>query len=58
MDKDSLDDARLKFRNMLRKEYGDNLSNQQYNRLTQVFADYITDAFFDESIYTKINTLF
>ena len=49
VDKDSLDDARLKFRNMLRKEYGDNLSNQQYNRLTQVFADYITDAFFDES---------
>ena len=49
VDKDSLDDARLKFRNMLRKEYGDNLSNQQRNRLTQVFADYITDAFFDES---------
>ena len=49
VDKDSLDKARLKFRNMLRKEYGDNLSNQQKNRLTQVFADYITDAFFDES---------
>jgi|LULJ01.1.fsa_nt_gb hypothetical protein len=47
VDKDSLDDARIKFRNMLRKEYGQNLEPEEYNRLTQVFTDYIVDANLD-----------
>ena len=47
VDKDSLDDARIKFRNMLRKEYGENLEPEEYNRLTQVFNDYIVDANLD-----------
>jgi hypothetical protein len=47
VDKDSLDDARIKFRNMLRKEYGKNLEPEEYNRLTQVFNDYIVDANLD-----------
>jgi len=45
--KDSLDKARITFRNMLRKEYGQNLEPEEYNRLTQVFTDYIVDANLD-----------
>ena len=46
--KDSLDKARITFRNMLRKEYGQNLEPEEYNRLTQVFTDYIVDANLDD----------
>jgi hypothetical protein len=45
--KDSLDKARITFRNMLRKVYGEDLGIEEYNRLGQVFTDYIVDANLD-----------
>jgi len=42
--KDSLDKARITFRNMLRKVYGEDLGIEEYSRLTQAFTDYIVDA--------------
>ena len=45
--KDSLDKARITFRNMLRKVYGEDLGIEEYNRLGQVFTDYIVDANID-----------
>jgi hypothetical protein len=45
--KDSLDKARITFRNMLRKVYGEDLGIEEYNRLGQVFNDYIVDANLD-----------
>ena len=42
--KDSLDKARITFRNMLRKVYDEDLGIEEYSRLTQAFTDYIVDA--------------